>query len=400
MRFKKFFMNLPLIEYLFRRELRGKTVLLLVMILALTGGFIGVGCIRGLQPIGWSGTVVVDGTLFVGTKEGRLVEVNVADGSRQWSEPLKMPASGGLGCAGPTAGGGCAAQPSGVAIYGTPAVAGELVYIGGYNGKIYAFNSDSLAVRWIYPREGYLKAIIGGPLVMSDRVYFSTSDGKVYALDAATGDKEWELQIGDKIWSTPAGDGDTIYIGSFDHKLYALDAESGRERWDFEAQGAMASTPLVYDNKVYVGSLDRYLYAVDAADGRQAWKFMGESWFWAKPVAYNDVIYAPCLDGKVYILDAERGVEVAEAVDLGSPISSSPVLVGDEVIVASQAGMIYALDTGSNEGRQLTSIEKEVYSPLGAGGGIVYIHTQDSTINPVDASTGGKLAAISLKSGE
>jgi outer membrane protein assembly factor BamB len=394
-------MNLPLIEYLFQRKLRGKTLLLLLMLLLIMSGLIGLGCIRGLQPIGWSGGVVADGTLFVGSKEGRLVAVNLTNSSCQWSEPLKMPASaGGAGCIGPAYGGGCTTAPAGSAIYGTPAVTGDLVYIGGYNGRMYAFSSSLLEIRWVYPREDYLEPIISGPVVILNKVYFSTSDGEVYALDAATGYKEWGFQAGDKIWSTPASDGKTVYVTSFDNKLYALNAEDGEKKWEFETEGALAATPLVYDDKVYIGSLDRYLYAVDANDGSQEWKFMGGNWFWAKPVAYNNVIYAPCLDGKVYILDAESGGEIADAVDLGSPISASPVLVDDKIMVASQQGVIYTLDTGSHIGRQLAKLEKEVYGSLCAGDGVIYIHTQDLTIHPVDANTGGKLGTISLKSGE
>ncbi|MFC2002169.1 PQQ-binding-like beta-propeller repeat protein, partial [Chloroflexota bacterium] len=104
----------------------------LLFVVLLVAGLTSSGCIKGLQPIGWSGGAVYDGTLFVGSKEGRLVAFNIADGGRQWSEPLKAQA-GGFGCM-PVAGGGCTA-PAGVAIYGTPAVSGDLVYIGGYNGK-------------------------------------------------------------------------------------------------------------------------------------------------------------------------------------------------------------------------------------------------------------------------
>lgn len=383
-----------------RKSIVVKMLLLLVMLLVITSGVTGLGCIRGLQPIGWSGGVIADDTLFVGSKEGRLVAVSIASGGRQWSEPLKASASaGGLGCAATAYGGGCGGASAKVAIYGTPTVSGDLVYIGGYNGRIYAFDSGSLVTRWVYPREDYLKPIISGIVVALSKVYFSTSDGKVYALDAATGNKEWEFQTGDKIWSTPASDGDTVYVTSFDNKLYALNAEDGSKKWEFETQGALASTPLVYNNTVYTGSLDRYLYAVGAGDGSQKWKFMGESWFWAKPVAHNNVIYAPCLDGKVYIFDAESGREVAGAVDLQSSISSSPVLVGDKVIVASQNGKVYSVDTVSRESKELADIEKEIYGPLCAGDGVIYIHTQDLTIHPVDV-TDGKLATISLKSSE
>jgi len=378
------------------RVLSGKILLLLVILLVV--GLTSLGCVRGLQPIGWSGGTVSGGTLFVGSKEGRLVAVNIADESRQWSESLRAKPTGGFGCA-PPGGGGCAAAPAGVAIYGTPAVSGDLVYIGGYNGKIYAFNSSSLATRWIYPREGNLQPIVGGLVVAQGKVYFSCSDGKVYALDAATGDRQWEFETGDKIWSTPAIDGNTLFIGSFDNKLYALDATDGSQKWAFKTGGAIVSTPLVHDNTVYIGSFDRYLYAVDAIDGSLRWKFMSENWFWAKPVAYNNTVYAGSLDGKVYALDVRNADKVAEF-NLESPISSSPVVVNSSIIFATQEGVIYSIDTGSNELKRLADIEAEVYGPLYASEGVVYIHTQDLTLRRVNANTGAILMPISLTSKE
>jgi len=373
------------------------------MLLMVVGGLSGLGCIKGLQPIGWSGGVVVDGTLFVGSAEGRLVAINMADGSRQWSEALTRPAAAGIfGCEASMAGGGCAAAPAGVAIYGTPAVSDGLVYLGGYNGKICAFNSSSLAVRWVYPREGYLdEPVVGGPVVAQGKVYIGASDGKLYALDAETGDREWEFQTGDKIWSTPAIDEDTLYVGSFDNKLYALSTADGSKQWEFETGGAIATTPLVYDNTIYIGSFDRYLYALDAANGSLKWKFMGGNWFWAKPAAYDNVIYAGCLDGKVYVLDAKSGNKLAEF-DLGSPVSASPVIVNGFVIFASQKGLIYAINTDGNEIRPPIPIEgeKNVYGPLSASEGIVYIHALQSVSGCATSPPKGELIRLNAQKWE
>jgi len=379
--------------------LLGKILLLLVILLV--GGLTASGCIGGLQPIGWSGGVVADGTLFLGSIEGRLVAVNVSDATptHQWSEPLTV--------SGSTGGFGCAAAPAGVAIYGTPAVAGDLVYIGGYNGEIYAFDASSLQDRyeWVYPPkgEGNLEPIVSGPIVASGKLYFGCSDGKVYALDAATGDKEWEFQTGDKIWSTPVIDGETVYVSSFDKKLYALDATSGKEKWEepFEAGGAIASTPFVYNNTVYFGSFDRYLYAVDAIDGSLKWKSEVEagSWFWAKPVVYNNTVYAPSLDGKVYILNAESGHELVGAIDLGNPVSSSPVLVDGSIIIASGEGRVYSLDTANNQVKPLADVKEKIDAPLWASNGVVYIHTQEhETLYALNAQTGAELWNLSLSS--
>ncbi len=389
-----------------RGKWRAGRILLLAIMLGVIG-LAGFGCIKGLQPIGWSGGTVSDGTLFVGSKEGRLVAVNLADESRQWSEPLKAARqAGGFGCA-PAYGGGCGAGASGVAIYGTPGLSGDLVYIGGYNGKVYAFVSGSMATRWVYPREDNLEPIVGGLLAAQGMVFFGDSDGKIYALDAATGDKLWEFLTGDKVWSTPAVEGGTLYIGSFDKKLYAIDTETGKEKWErpFETQGAIVATPLVYNGMVYIGSFDRHLYAVDATTGKQIWQFPAtdedenkpENWFWASPVIYDNTIYAGCLDGKVYALKADTGAMVAEF-DLKSSVASSPGVVNSSVIFASREGVVYAIDTGLNELKQLAVIEEEIFGPLCVNEGIVYIHTQDLTLHRVNVATGAVLRSVSLKS--
>lgn len=373
--------------------LLGKILLLLVIFLV--GGLAASGCIGGLQPIGWSGGVVADETVFLGSVEGRLVAVSIADGARQWSEPLQA--------SGSTGGFGCAASPAGVAIYGTPVVAGDLVYIAGYNGKIYAFDSSSLQKRWVYPPEGNLQPIVSGPVVALGKVYFGGSDGKVYALDADTGVEAWEpFQTGSKIWSTPVIDDGTVYISSFDKKIYALDANTGEKKWETaEVGGAIASTPLIYSNTVYFGSFDRYLYAVDATDGSLKWKSEVEagSWFWAKPIIYNNTVYAPSLDGKVYILDAESGHELVGVIDLGNPVSSSPVLVDGSIIIASEEGRVYSLDTTNNQVKPLADVKEKVDAPLWASNGVVYIHTQEHEIlYALNAQTGAELWNISLNS--
>ena len=352
---------------------------LLVLVILLLGGLAISGCVGyGTAPKGWSGGTIANGTLFLGSMEGKLVALNTSDGARLWEVTL---------------------ETSKVAIYGTPAVDGELVYVGGYNGKIYAISSSLRAIEWKYPlgEDDYLQPLVGGAVVALGKVYIGSSDGKLYALDAATSNKKWAFQTGDKIWSTPAIDGDTLYIGSFDKKLYALDAANGNKKWEpFETGGAIVSTPVVYNNTVYFGSFDRHLYAVDAANGKQIWQFpvedeadnKPENWFWAKLVVYNNTIYAGNLDGKVYILNAENGGEIVSAIDLGSPISSSPVLVDGKVIIASEKGLVYALDTANNQIRQLANIEEKIYAPLSASNGVVYVHTDKDGLYAVDTQTG------------
>lgn len=364
------------------RKLQVRGLLLLVVLLL--GGLVVVGCVGGTTvPRGWSGGAIVDGTLFIGSMEGKLVTISTADGSRLRAVSLEVLApSGGLGCSAPA--------PQAVAIYGSPAVSDNLVYVGGYNGIVSAFAFDRDEPRWVYPRQGSISGnIVGGLAVAHGKVYFGSTEGKVYALDAAEGYKQWEFENTGKIWSTPAVDGDMLFIGSFDKKLYAIDTTTGKEKWQFATEGAIVSTPVIYNNTVYIGSFDRYLYALDATDGSPKWKFPAESWFWAKPVVNGNIIYAASLDGKVYALDVANGDKLAEFA-LGSPVSSTPVLVGNSVIVATEDGVVYTLASDINQPKRLASLSEKVYAPLAASQGIIYVHTALDKLYAIDAQSGAK----------
>jgi outer membrane protein assembly factor BamB len=374
----------------------GRIVLLLALVVVLS--LVGLSCVRGLAPIGWSGGAVSDGTLYVGSREGRLVAVDLADDSRLWSDSLRPVSQPGfLGCSPATGGGGCGAASAGVAIYGKPVVYADKVYLAGYNGKVNSYFADTLQIDEEYPVGSNLGAVVGGLVVADGNLYFGCSDGNVYALDAEKLKEKWTAPFatGDKIWATPAIDGDTLYIGSFDKKLYALNVDDGSKKWEFATEGAIIATPLVYRDTVYIGSLDRNLYALNASDGRLKWRFTGENWFWAEPVVYNDMLYVGCLDGFIYVLKASDGARVAEY-DLTHAISSQPVVVDSSVIFATRKGFVYSLPTGGGEPRLLAALEQDVDGPLTAYNDIVYIHTQDMTLQRVNARDGSVLTPISL----
>lgn len=370
-----------------------KIGILALLLLALGSGLTFTGCATATVPRGWSGVTLNGDALYLGSMEGKLVSINAATGATTWSTTMQTSAkaSGGFGC-------GALAAAS-VVIYGTPAAANDLVYVSGYIragtsefGQLYAFAPGKDEPRWLYPRQDVLDGpIVGSPTVADGRVYFGSAEGTLYALDATSGDKLWQFDTGNKIWAAPAVADGVVYLVSFDKNLYALDAATGVPKWQLPTEGALVTTPLVYNGTIYIGSLDNYLYAVDT-QGKLKWQFKGGNWFWATPVATDNTIYAPNVDGKVYILDASTGEARTEVVSLNSPVSSSPVLIGSALIVATESGKIYSLNTTSNQQRLLKDLARKVTSPLGAGDGVVYVHTQEKeALYALNTETGAEL---------
>jgi outer membrane protein assembly factor BamB len=361
-----------------------------------------VSCIGvGQVASGWAGVTVHDGIIYVASKDGGVAAVNSSNRDELWFYEMVTASGGGLGC-GPTS--------TPMAIYGTPIVDGDLVYFGTYSGEVYALSTADGEDVWVYPPkgEGYIGAVVGRPVVANGIIYTSSSDGRIYALNTTNGKRKWETDhaLADKLWTSPAVVGDTLYISTFDGHVYALSTETGElSDWSFESEAGFASSAVFEDDTIYVGSFDRYLYAIEIGSNVSMWKFPPEkpagNWFWASPVVNEGVVYAGCLDGKVYALDAETGKELwqFESQDSrGKPaaIVSPPVLAGDLLIVANEAGNVYIIDSETGDGERIENpengdkptIDAQIRAPFCADEGLAYIRDEDNKLHVVDIENG------------
>jgi outer membrane protein assembly factor BamB len=379
---------------------KSKSGKILLCILLLSGILLLVGCASA--PVrGWSGSVVSDNTLYVGTIKGTVLALDITENGTsctfKWEMDLGKTASGGFLT--------CSRQVSvAMSTYGTPAVSGDKIYIGGYDGNVYSFSKDD-GSRLFFETGS---AIIGSPVIANDTVFVGTSDGKLYAFDLNLKPK-WAapFKTGGKIWSMPEVANGVVYVGSADHRLYAIDAESGREIWHFEAEAGILSTPLIYNGTVYIGACDNKFYAIEvategeklAASAREdrdpipSKEYKGvfegaNSWFWTQALAYDGKIYVGNLDHKLYVLDANDISHKLDEFETGGRICTPPVLVGGSIIIGSEDGNIYILnpenlnDKDSKKVIDLKTsetVKAPILAPLYPDyeKGIVYVHAQD-----------------------
>jgi outer membrane protein assembly factor BamB len=91
-------------------------------------------------------------------------------------------------------------------------------------------NVRRLRNRW-FQTTGCSGSVCGGssPAVADGVVYVGSYDGNVYAFNAATGVKIWSFPTGGEVFSTPAVVNGMVDFGSDDHNVDALNAATGNE---------------------------------------------------------------------------------------------------------------------------------------------------------------------------
>lgn len=258
--------------------------------------------------------VVADGTVYIGSEDGKLHAVDEETGIERWSAETG-PADGTF-----------------------PVVAGDLVYIG--SGKyetsyLIALDTATGTERWRFEVAGW---DVTSPLVLDDVVYAFAHDYDdggdfLHALDAATGEERWRFEpdSGANGGISPAAAEGVVYLVD-DANLYALDAATGTERWRFQPaveteigagfadnnEGDSASesapdivtTPAVAGGLVYVRSEAGILHAVDAATGQERWGVEVGGNYHGEPIPAiaNGLVYVGVDDG-VRAFDAATGTE-------------------------------------------------------------------------------------------
>ncbi len=279
---------------------------------------------------------------------------------------------------------------TGGAIDSSPAVFNGTVYVGSYNGSLYAFNALNGTQLWSAATSNIIYT--SSPAVANSVVYIGSLDGNLYAFNTRTGTQLWSAATYSPIDSSPAVANGVVYVGSEGdyYSFYAFNAQTGAQLWS-AAIGYVNSSPAVANGVVYVGSLDGSFYAFNAQTGAQLWSVFGSFYPDLSSAAVaNGVVYIGSTDGTLHALNAQNGTQLW-SVSTGNSIESSPAVANGVIYVGSEDGNLYAFN--AQTGTQLWSAAtgSSIQSSPAVANGVVYIGSQNGSLYAFNAQTGAQL---------
>lgn len=334
-----------------------------------------------------SSPAVKDGILYVGG-DGRFVAINAATGNIIWTYPVIGPVSS------------------------SPAVAGDLVFLGLLDGRIIALNRHSGNLQWQYRTGNFVGC---SPTVVNGLLYIGSSDGRLYAMDAKLGTPVWSVPINGDIVHAPAVGDDIVYTAAQSHKLYSLSARTGARRLEFMLPRGIIDAAVVTRDIVYVVTEDGRLTALKHKTRQKPWThsvnaiwtqlwLMGvpvprpplqpgtlwrrvpedrESRFLASPAVGNGRLYGGDNRGRFYALDAQTGKFLWQ-VELGSVITTAPLLIGDTVYFGTKAGVIHGAHIKDGSPRWKFHIGKPLKGDLVYAADLLFARTTDGTLHAIE----------------
>jgi outer membrane protein assembly factor BamB len=272
-------------------------------------------------------------------------------------------------------------------VWGTPSVAGDLVYVTSF--EVHALDVATGRRRFKTRDVAWSMAVADGRIHASDGptlfaleareggdLWRLSTDAWVYSLQAERGTvvtgtrgggiQAWEASNGQKLWEINGGQTDfespeagpalhdgTVFVWK-DARLRALEARTGEERWSYPIGDAAScgGVPVRIthgpDGYAYISAGTRVL-AVDVASGHVRWHFEAPAVFLCPPtfapgpaVTGGGVYLADYL-GTVYALDATDGRD-RWRIATESRASTEPVLVAAGHVHVGSGKGLYTLD--------------------------------------------------------
>ncbi len=283
--------------------------------------------------------------------------------------------------------------PGGIRARSQPSIAYGAVYVGSYDGTVYALDRTEGCVRWTFKAGAEVRTgvvpyeLTGAGGKKLRRLFFGDVIARVYSIDALSGKLAWSAKVDDHpnatVTATPTIDGETLYVPisslevttaadanyeccKFRGAVQALNARDGTPVWKayaiprapapvktlaggkriFAPSGAPIWNSPMVDSKrgvLYVGTGENYSSpASDTSDSVLAFRLSDGGLVWSFQALAGDAWNVGCMMAADHPnCPAENGPDV----DFGAGTVLVPLPSGHDILVAGQKnGWLFGLD--------------------------------------------------------
>ncbi len=249
--------------------------------------------------------------------------------------------------------------------------------------------------------------ILAQPIVVDGMVYTMDARSQISAFDAASGRRQWEVELElDEEDSGYFGGGlayedGRLFVTTGFAIVYALDAATGEVIWQQRVTGPMRAAPAVSGGRVFVTTLDNRAFALAADNGRRLWDHTGSQEIAgllgaASPAVAGSVVVVPYSSGELHALLVDNGRElwsdVLTAVNRFDPVSNLahirglPVIDRGLVLAVSHAGRMVAIDL--RRGVRAWEVEAGGVEMPWSAGDFIYMLTNESQVICITRQSG------------
>lgn len=204
---------------------------------------------RGFEEVAWAfkgdGQFLsqlaraADGTLYVGTDDGKLYAIDSETGKARWSY-----ATGGRIGAAPTV------------------LADGKIAVGSWDKKLHVVNADG-SLAWTYEVEGLLDQSVS--VDGQGRLYLVSDDGVLHVLSDA-GELVWQLDLGAAPTTATSifddGQRQTLFVSTSDEHVHCIDGENSAELAKISGYGRF-DIALSAQGHAYLGTSTGHIVAID-----------------------------------------------------------------------------------------------------------------------------------------
>jgi len=170
----------------------------------------------------------------------------------------------------------------------------------------------------------------------------------------------WTYEAGDSIESSAAIVGGTVFVGSQKGELVALSLEKGSVYWKFDTGNPIGESSPAYGNGVvYIGDLGGWLNAINASDGKKLWAFKANSEIKSSPVVVGDSVLIGSYDANLYCLSTRDG-SVRWKVKTNGYVHATPGIADGMAFITGCDELFRAIRI--SDGKEVFNISSEAYT--------------------------------------